>query len=254
MTKLFTIFLLILISHWLFGQDIEAELIGDRPDMTESAYTVAKGHLQFETGFDYSMESTYERTTTFNSSLIRYGISNKAELRFGFEMSEFKQNDFENFSVPFYLGSKIALKQNKGLIPQVALILATGLEKVEVDNPDFLYDFTPQAILTFENSLTDNLALGYNLGFEYSTTDQAITGIISASLGIGLSEKTGCFIEVAAFPSNLTSDARFNAGLTHSFTEKFQADFYGGIGLLHDSPISNIGVGFIYLFQLQEIR
>ncbi|MFA9391803.1 MAG: transporter [Prolixibacteraceae bacterium] len=247
MTKLFTISLFIFTTLLLKAQDESLELIGDRPDMTESAYTITKGHLQFESGVDISKDAIDETTLTYNSSLLRYGLNNKAELRLGVELYKTFWGDYSKNLVPIYLGTKIRLVEKNGKIPQIALIVATGAELQKAGIRSIL-ELTPGAIFTFENSLTDNISIGYNLGIEYSNLAQEITGILSASLGIGMGEHSGVYVEAAWFPAPQTNDARFNAGITHQFSAKFQADIYGGLGLLTDSPFFNAGAGVIFLF------
>lgn len=241
--KLLFLLVLLCITSALYPQSILPELIGDRPDMTESAYTVPKGFFQFETGVDFTYLSDKNTETSFNSSLLRYGISKNAELRLGIDVMQNKVQDIQTFSVPFYLGTKIHLLKKDKLIPEMALIIASSGQKT-----DHTFDFTPGIIGTCEFNLSQIISLGINVGAEYSTLDENSTGIVSAALGIGIGEDIGIFLESAWFPSNLSNDARFNAGITYLVSKGFQLDLYSGFGLLSDSPVCNAGAGIILLF------
>ncbi|MDA3930424.1 MAG: hypothetical protein PF541_15860 [Prolixibacteraceae bacterium] len=217
--------------------------------MTESAYVIPKGHLQFETGFDYSKESENATSKSYNSSLFRFGLTNNTELRFGFEFVKETEDilDSEKNSTPLYFGSKIHLLEKKNKLAQIALIVVyvVNIQKVGIRT---IVDFTPNVIFTFENDLTDNISIGYNLGIDYSSIAKEIMGIVSASVGVGLGEKSGFYLEGAYFPAPNTNDAQFNFGLTHQIIQAFQLDVYRGLGLLADSPVFNAVAGLIYLF------
>lgn len=248
MTKLFTILFFLTISTFIQAQETKPELIGDRPDMTESAYIIAKKHLQIETGFDFSKESSLSSTYTYNSTLIRYGLFESAELRLGVESANTIFNEVSSKSLPLYVGTKIHILDKDKNYTQIALIVASGIEWLDTGLGNLVFDFTPNAIFTFENNITDNISLGYNLGLEYSTLSREITGIISAALGIGLGDKNGAFAELAWFPTDLSNDVRLNTGFTHLFSDNIQMDIYGGLGLTPDSPVFNVGAGLIFLF------
>src|SRR6476661_5366417 len=55
-------------------------LVGDRPDFTESPNTIARGHLQLESGQTVSREAD-TRTSSSGEVLLRAGLAPRAELR-----------------------------------------------------------------------------------------------------------------------------------------------------------------------------
>ena len=66
-------------------------LITDRPDATEASSTVGKGVLQIETGGLYESfedNNVTVETTTFNTTLIRYGLLSNMEIRLGWDFVE----------------------------------------------------------------------------------------------------------------------------------------------------------------------
>ena len=61
-------------------------LVTDRPDQTESSSVVSRGRVQIEAGFDFNHFDLAGETleeTSFPSTLVRYGLDRKVELRFG---------------------------------------------------------------------------------------------------------------------------------------------------------------------------
>jgi hypothetical protein len=70
-------------------RDQMRELSTDRPDKTESPYTVDAGHYQFETDLvafikDDSTDGTRTRTLTFNNINLKAGLTNSMDLQFIF--------------------------------------------------------------------------------------------------------------------------------------------------------------------------
>lgn len=78
--------LIFFLINLLFIPEIYSQkLVTDRPDQTESAVTVPLNSLQIETGFLY--EGVKETESVFDNysigALLRYGILDNIELRFG---------------------------------------------------------------------------------------------------------------------------------------------------------------------------
>jgi len=66
----------------------EGALITDRPDATESPYTVGTGNFQIETGAlftDNGDDAFNTESTVFNTGLLRYGLNETIELRLGWD-------------------------------------------------------------------------------------------------------------------------------------------------------------------------
>ena len=67
------------------AQSEEAGFTADRPGATTGVDVLPKGRVQWETGFGYERTKVVEdvavTTWTVNSSLLRWGISESAELR-----------------------------------------------------------------------------------------------------------------------------------------------------------------------------
>lgn len=66
-----------------FDDTGDEPLVTDRPDFTESAETIAPGHLQIESGITRSREDATE-TDSVGEILLRVGLTPNLELRAGF--------------------------------------------------------------------------------------------------------------------------------------------------------------------------
>ncbi len=91
-TYLFVGFTLI-VTLVAMAQEGIPELITDRADQTESSSPVPLKSLQIETGFmlekDHN-ESRKVKNTTYNTTLLRYGLLSAFELRLGLAYSDKK--------------------------------------------------------------------------------------------------------------------------------------------------------------------
>ena len=118
------------------------ELVGDRPDQTESSVTVPHQTLQIETGF-FFMNNTYGYVkftqTEYNGTLLRYGLLKFLELRFG---AGFEGNNTEILNSadnpakskddglsPLSVGFKVNLFKGRDIIPPSALIFEATIPK-----------------------------------------------------------------------------------------------------------------------------
>src|ERR1700722_7902313 len=82
--KLRTALLLAAVTAAALGQGqpptTDPEIITDRPDVTESSVVVPKGSLQLENGLTWTNDHG-QRTLDLSETLIRFGLSDRTELR-----------------------------------------------------------------------------------------------------------------------------------------------------------------------------
>jgi hypothetical protein len=186
----------------LFGQDTLGLIAPDRPGFGDAVFITPKKYLMIETGFwtenqkEVGSITQNTRGTALNSTLFRYGISKKMELRFDYSLWQEKSNK-ESFTTGFQparIGFKYALLENKEAIPAVTLIGMTGFpfstSKVFRSNM-----VNPSLELSFANSLTDWLTLCYNLGAAWDGENKNPAYYYALSLEMALSDKLGCYIQ-----------------------------------------------------------
>lgn len=144
----------------------------DRPDQTESVFTVPKKYFQGEFGFGKENFAGNNYNLIHPTFLLKYGLSERLELRVeGNFLSEYVQLIPDSKTTtslePIEIGTKIALLQEKGILPRTSLIVHVGLPFVE-SSPDKDQYLIPSFRFAFQNSLTKSIGLGYNLGAEWN--------------------------------------------------------------------------------------
>lgn len=231
------------ISDVIYSQKLPA-LITDRPDITESALSIPKNRLQIETGFLFLKRENLNLNSGFNPDsgfytavnkdisvpgvLLRYGISSFAELRLGLliKYSEVSYDKFYEGSnstdlAPVNIGGKLELGEQDGIIPTSAVILQGEIPALstEADSETKKDWFDPSVVFCFNNSVTNNFSLGYNIGFDLSD---------------GFTEGNGVFYSLAA---------------GYSFSDRLSGfvEYFGSTNFYHLIPNNGIDFGFAFL-------
>ncbi len=171
----------------------------DRPDQTECSSVLKPGQLQLETGVLYLGDHEKQqdvRSASFNyaTTLLRIGVFKSAELRL--ELGQYEKTRFitsladsssEGFS-PFVIGTKLALCEENGMVPQIALLghleLPFGNKKLITKNEVY-----PSFRFSCSHTLTSKLSLGYNLGMEWKSSSYQPDYIYTITLGASVMER-----------------------------------------------------------------
>jgi hypothetical protein len=234
------------------------EMVTDRPDQTESADVVPLRMLQVETGFLLGGDINGDTTSqwlSYNSTLFRFGLLKNMELRLGFAYLGDKTRISNTDSVysasgfaPLYTGFKIKIRDEEGWKPSVAFIGAlvlpfTAAESFKTRNTG------AEMLFAFSNTLTDHLSLGYNIGAIWDGETTVPNYRYSVSLGIGISERTGAFVESYGL---VQEDGRavhlLDAGFTFLVMPNFQLDISSGLGINRSAPDYFASFGLSYRF------
>lgn len=256
MKKHFILTPLLFFSIGMLAQDQQPaewdDIVTDRPDQTEAADLLPKGAIQIETGTYMEKQTILDRpfqTFAYNTTLLRFGIAEHFELRI---IQEYLHDSYDGNSLntgfgPLTIGTKIGMMEEKGFLPKISLnahlAFRTGLKEYQPSH------VTPDFRFLFVHSLSDRFTLSYNLGAEWNGEDAVATGIYTLSLGIGIIDRLGCFVELYGFlPEGQTADHRFDAGVTFLVAKNFQIDVSGGVGLSDVSPDQLISAGLSWRF------
>ncbi len=236
-------FLSCLSFNSIFSQETNplGPLVTDRPDATESPTLVPKGYLQIETGafFEESGNDTFkEKTTTFNTTLLRYGILENLELRVGWDFAETKTeiNDTELDDIasglsPLLLGAKIAVAEEKGLLPEIGIIghvflpFTAGKDfRPETTGVDFRFSFA--------HTLSKKSSLSYNLGAEWGNDSPEAAYIYTVAYGYSITNTFGIYAELYGdLPEDSSANHLWDAGLTYLLSDNIQLDATVGSGI-----------------------
>ena len=248
--------LFIALTAFVKAQDKGPELITDRPDQTESSAVVPHKSLQIETGFVMENDETNlvkQKSIAYNTTLLRYGLLENFELRFGLEYlgekMEIKNTDTINTLSglsPFYAGFKVKIADEDGWKPEIAFL--GGLVLPFTANDDVKPEYSAANIrFAFSHTLSERFSIGYNLGAEWDG-ETAIPGYFySLAVGIGFTDNLGMFLEsFGLIPEEGDSEHLFDAGFTYLLLPNFQLDISGGIGLNNNSIDNFLSIGITY--------
>ncbi len=263
LSVLICLFTLACVSSAALGD--EPPLITDRPDQVDSPFIVPRGLFQIEGGATHGERDMAGEQVTlqaFPTALLRLGLTESFELRLGVPGIQIQQTDSgtgetrEDGLVDATLGAKFKIVGQSGAVPQTAfvgtLIVPSGSDEFTSDRVD------PGFRFAFGNSLSETVALTYNLGMFWlsqrnsadqldtrSFFDWAITASVSATSKLGLFGElfgvTGISAETR--PVNSTG-----AGVTYLLTPRLQVDGRVTVGLSRTALDWTAGLGVSYRF------
>jgi hypothetical protein len=234
---------------FLFITELKAQIITDRPDQTESSSTVGGGNLQIESGMVTTFEGgAFEanRQVLAPTTLFRYGITKGVELRF-VNQFETRKTRFQDKAVQgisdLEIGTKIQLFQKEGVNTEIALlshlILPIGSEAFTNGS------FGTVNKLSIAHDLSENMALGYNIGYNYFGTGKGDL-TYSVALGVGVNDKVGVYIEpygdLVEFKELVVN---FDGGFTYLVNPNLQLDFSFGTSATEQMNYVSAGVSWL---------
>jgi Putative MetA-pathway of phenol degradation len=244
------------------GGEEEEPIVTDRPDFTEATRTVGRGRVQLEAGYTYTRDRSAGAanvTRTYPDALLRIGLfADWFELRLGQTFVSGRGVTFgvlgERFTGPddLYVGTKLALTEQKVYLPETALILQatlpTGARVITANQvlPGFNFVFGWDVI-------KDCLYVGGGLQANRVADDTGhyyVEFADSITVNYQLTRQLGAFTEwFAFFPSGAQSPGlparhNFDCGLTYQVTPDFQVDVFVGYGISDHADDFFAGTGF----------
>lgn len=246
MKKISTFLLFIGLTIGLYAQ----ELVTDRPDYTESAQTVLPDMVQLEMGVGYA-EMGDVSVTAYPNLLARIGIVKNLEIRLGLPgwVTPKVGDNSETYMNDVLFEAKYKISKKRASIPMALLFvmtLPTGDDEVSSGSPNIGMKFATSL------DLNDQFSVGANVGaVSVEVNDQReILVLGSVSLGVGLTDKFGAFLEVfEEAPASTPWQPILDGGFTFLITPTNQLDFYVGTGLNDYGPDLMLGAGFSTRFK-----
>jgi hypothetical protein len=238
------------------------ELVTDRPDQTESSETVRPGYVQFEFGWTHTEDDEIVGVTSDSlpETLIRVGILDNVEFRFGFDGYIWEDVDGPGTTSVSHdgagdlgIGLKWRLWEEAGWTPQTAVIAGTTLPTGAAAMSSERFD--PSIRLACAHALTERLGLGYNVAANWGTEEDAVgdrdtkaSVAYSAVLGIALTDELGTFVEFfGEAPTGQGKPANsIDTGLTYALADNLQVDVLGGVGISEAADDWFVGAGLVW--------
>jgi hypothetical protein len=239
-------FFAILCHFFCHAQELP-DIQTDRPDQTETPYTVPKNHFQMENGFSFEKTSSDSRTFIYPSSLIKFGLNERSELRLITQLSTVRSDKYSLKGLgPIAVGFKVNLTEEKGIIPITSFIGHISFPKIASKDFQATY-LAPEFRFTMQHTLTKTMTLGYNLGAEWDGESPEPTYIYTLTTGFSLSPKWGAYAEVYGFaPQREPADHRIDGGFNYLLRKNILLDISGGFGLTENAPPYYIALGFSF--------
>ncbi len=243
--KYFVIIALLSIAEMpLFAQELPS-IQTDRPDQTESPFTVPKKHLQIETGVSFEKIDGENNSYTYPTVLLKYGVNDIFELRL---IPEYVTSHIQNVKysglTPLTVGFKARLAEEKGILPVLSFIGHLSIPSTASANFKTTW-YAPSFRFTMQHTLSKKMSLGYNVGAEWNGETPEPAFIYTLTTGYSLSEKFGAYIELYGFLiQKSTADHRVDGGLTYLLKNNMLIDISGGFGISKYAPEYYIATGF----------
>ncbi len=241
------LFFLLAISLNVFTQEQLPDMATDRPDQTEASSIVPHKHIQLESGFVYEFTNKLQDNITYNTSLFRYGLLKQAELRFQADYTGIKYNGGDslvNGFAPLKVGTKIYITEEKGLLPEISVIVGFLLPNIGKKSLQAPYT-TPAFRIAASHSVTEMFSLGCNVGAEWGGTELFPDYFYSLVGAFSVTDKLGAFIEGYGYLPEIGGGSLLgDGGLTYKITPDFQLDVSAGLGITKDAPGGFVNAGF----------
>jgi len=242
------------------GPDLTSPLVTDRPDFTEASSTVGVRVAQLEFGYTYMYDNnagTSVRGHSLPEILLRYGIIRDwLELRVGLNYAEERTRTTVASTTlkgaeDLYLGFKIGLTPQDGILPEMAIILQAAV-------PTGSASFNQGQMLPGVNwiygwEICDRLGTAgstqINRSLDETTSDMYYEIAQSWTVGASLTDRIGAYTEwYALFPSGADTqkpEHYFNGGFTYLVSDDFQLDVRAGVGLNQAADDFFVGAGAV---------
>lgn len=240
-----------------------SSLVTDRPHFSEASSLVGLGVIQVETGYTYFRDSeagSTASTQSYGEPLLRAGVfAEWFEFRLGYTYLREQGNDGSTAirnagSDDLYIGAKLALAEQRGIFPEVAIFpqfrLPTGCDAFSND------EVLPGYNLAYSWMLNDWLEIECNsqMNRRRDDTGHFYTEVIQTlNVEYELTERIGAFTEWFVFiPSGaITAQTEhyFHGGFVFRRTPNTQFDIHAGVGLNKAADdLAFTGVGYSFRF------
>jgi hypothetical protein len=256
-------------KHDLVPDFSEEWIITDRPHVAETPHLVPKGYFQWETGFQFQQSRTdliKTKDITYNTTLIRLGLSRRIEARLEMDYFGTKSNRRSDDSLlqkvnglsGLTVASKVFLFQQNGLIPETSLLY--GISLPYPGSKDFRPSYTGSEIkFLLVNRIAKWYEFEYNLGVQWD----GVTNAYAFNNEFEINRRLFFFIEMYGyfyengdkddrFSGSFTNDHRLNGGIWYRLAPNLQLDLSGGFGLSKISPTNYIAVGLSNRFKFKK--
>jgi hypothetical protein len=226
----------------------QVRLITDRPDFTESPFTVPVGSVQVEAGLTRSAGDGLTFVSGMDA-LVRWSPLPRFELRL--QTPGYVDTGDGRGSTNLNVGGKWVLgtfqEWSVGAIASVEF--PTGDPRVASDG------FGSEVVLTGGRDVGASSSLGMQVAVSDGGGEGGMTLMSTLVAGRALTRRAAGFVEVAAERPPLGGAyALLHGGFTFSVRPTLQLDVHGAVGMTDGGPPRSLGLGFSTAFRVPARR
>ena len=221
----------------------------DRPSNTDNSSTLNQGIFQVESGIinssPYNLNSR-QINYTLPTILLRYGLSNKVELRLLEEYNFFRlvtdslllYNPIPGVN-SIHVGTKIQLFKKEHSSFELAFL--THFSLPNFSKPTQSLENTSKLLASYK--FNNSLSLGSSLFYGNDYLNNGNVNInYSLILSKSIKTKLSIFLEFYGTKNqNINTQHSIDAGLAYLIKENLQLDFYFGSGINHNMIFGSLG-------------
>lgn len=257
MAKLLLTAALLFTGSLLYAQQT-GRMETDRPDQTESPFITKKGYLQAEIGFNLERDNKLS-TLVHPTILWKYGASKRFEFRLITEFISQETpliipdgNDFISGILPVQLGGKIGLTEEKGILPKTSFIFHVAAPKI-ASKKFRASKWAPNFRFTMQNTLSENIGLGYNLGAEWDGESNTPAFIYTIAPGFNIGKNWYGYIEAfGSVKKNEKPEHAIDGGIACYFSDNSKIDFSAGYGLSDAAVDWYVAIGYSFRLSVRK--
>jgi Putative MetA-pathway of phenol degradation len=257
MAKISFLLLMLALSPVLYAQQ-QGRMETDRPDQTESPFITKNKYVQAEIGFNAEKDNGL-RTLVHPTVLWKYGASKRFEFRLITELVSIETpiiipagNDFLMGLLPVQIGGKLALTEEKGLLPKISLLFHVAVPKL-ASKKFRASKWAPNFRFSMQNTLSEKIGLGYNLGAEWDGEKDVPAWVYTISPGFNLGKRWYGYIE--AFGEVRKGEApahSIDGGFAYYFSDNTKIDISGGAGISKAAVDNYFAIGYSFRFSAKK--
>lgn len=229
--------------------DTYGQISADRPGFGTGTATVGSGTVQASLG--YAGNGNGITSHELGQLLLRYGVSDRFELRGGINSYVVIEAPFDNGYSGTSVGAKVRLFKND--ISALSGVATLGLptETGALSGPD---DRARQdLVLAYDGALGDGLTLSVNGGtsFYYASgiqNDRDVEVLFIPTLSFGLAESVGAYVGYAGFYDDGPTRSWVEGGITMLSNANTQLDVNTGLRVDDNGDGFFVGAGVAHRF------
>lgn len=229
----------------------------DRPDQTESPFITKHKYIQAEIGFNREYNKGIQ-AFIHPTVLWKYGAVKKFEFRLITELVSVENSlslsskKYTSSLLPVQLGGKLSLSEEKGILPKTSVIFHIAAPKI-ASKKFRATKWAPNFRFTMQNTLSQNIGLGYNVGAEWDGESNTPFWIYTISPGFNIGKKWYAYIEAyGAIAKNQKPEHAIDGGIAYYFSDDTKIDFSGSVGISEEALDNYIAIGFSFRFNTKK--